>query len=178
MSNRSPFSDSPITVQMGEYTTVVPHRNAAEWVDAVHIGHGPDSVAVLLSRETTREILYDALAVGDITREEMADASHNLISQAVDGYQWWKTARLLLLSATPGALGHTVVRGMDPWTLTVTQWCAGVYTIFTENADEKAKGRFDASLEARPPGVEDDGDWGADAFDAMVNAARSMPGMR
>lgn len=177
MSERPPFSDDPITVDLGGERVMVPHRNAAEWINAIH---GPQSVpglVVVLARETSSELILDALGNGDLENEQLAAASYELLVQAVPFYRWWVTARLLMVSSKPDVLGRTVLAGMDPWTLTVAQWVAAVYVLLTKNADEKGKFKFDAQLEATPAGVEDD-DWGDESFDAMVAQARQMPGMR
>lgn len=176
MSDRSPFSDAPIVVHVGEQPVEIPHRNAAEWINAVHAANGPGALVVFLARENTSEIVKDELAAGLITLEEIQEASLDLIREAVP-YQWWKTVRLMFLSGRPEVLGRTVMHGMDPWELGISQWCAGVYALCTENSDDRGRLKFDASLESRPAGVEDDDVRGDESFDALVNQARNMPGM-
>lgn len=175
MDSRSPFSQDPIVVAVGSHRVHVPHRNAAEWVDAMQRRNGPGGVLLELCRENTHDILKDALITGDVSAQDVVEASHRLIETAIP-YRWWEATRLLVLSADTGVLGRTVLAGMDPWELTAAQWCAGVYAICTEHADEKGKFKFDAMLSNPPEGVDDDS-WGEESFDAMVAQARRMPGM-
>lgn len=177
VSSRSPFSQEPIQIWVGSYSCVIPHRNAAEWINALSLSDGPNMAAVNLARETSREILLDQMAAGEITTEEVAEASWSLLATGT-GYKWWEGARLLLGSSNPSILGRTVVTGMDPWTLTAAQWCAGVYQLCTEEADDRGRLKFDASLSMPPQGIQDDDDsWGAQSLGDMMAQARQMPGM-
>lgn len=175
MANRSPFAQEPIVVPLAGESVSVPHRNAAEWVTAAYQRNGPGGMLLELCRETTRSILRDELISGSVTVEQIADASHTLMQEAIP-YRWWESTRLLLVSGDPSVLGRTVVAGMDPWELTAAQWCAGIYTICTEHADDKGRLKFDAMLSQAPAGYEDDS-WGEESFTAMINEARRMPGM-
>ena len=176
MSSRTPFSDDALTVDLGGERVAIPHRNAVEWINAIH---GPQSVAglvVILARETSRELILDALSTGDLENEQLSKASYDLLKMAAPFYSWWVTAKLLILSGKPEVLGRTVLAGMDPWSLTVAQWVTAIYALLTEHADEKGRFKFDAMLQTPPAGIEDD-DWGDESFDAMVAQARRMPGM-
>lgn len=177
MPKRSPFAQDPIIVPLAGERVTVPHRNAAEWVDAAHTRLGPGGMLLALVREGTRENLRDALVAGDLEADQLSEASHELIQTATD-WKWWEATRLLLVSADTQVLGRTVARGMDPWVLTVAQWCAGVYFLCTEHADDKGRMKFDAQLSTPPAGVEDDDEWGNVSFESMVSQARNMPGMR
>lgn len=176
MTGRPPFSDDPIILEMAGERVAVPHRNAAEWVNAMHVSGAPGTLILTLAREASRDVILDELAVGSLEPDQLAAASYELLVQAVPHYRWWATARLLLLSAKPEILGRTVLKGMDPWSLSVAQWVTGIYAMATEHADEKDRFKFDAQLQTPPVGVEDD-DWGDESFEAMVASARRLPGM-
>lgn len=176
MADRSPFSQDHIVVPLAGELVSVPHRNAAEWVNALHARLGPGGMLLGLVRENTREAIREDLVVGDLEADQLIEASHKLIETATD-WKWWEAVRLLAVSADTQVLGRTVVKGMDPWELTVAQWCAGVYMLCTEHADEKGRMKFDAQLSTPPAGVEDDDSWGDMSFEAMVNQARNTPGM-
>ena len=154
MTNRSPFAQEPIVVPLAGESVSVPHRNAADWVAAAYQRNGPGGMLLELCRETTRSILRDELISGSVTVEQIAEASHQLMQEAIP-YRWWEATRLLLVSGDPSVLGRTVVAGMDPW---------------------EGRLKFDAMLSQAPAGYEDDS-WGEESFTAMINEARRMPGM-
>lgn len=155
---------------------VIPHRNAAEWVNAITADAGPNMLVVALARDLTRDVILDDLAVGQLNEDDLAQASWSLLAQGT-GMSWWEGARLLLASQNNGILGRTVASGMDPWELTAAQWCAGVYFLCTEHADERGRIKFDATLSQPPAGIKDESDWGSESIESMLAQARQMPGM-
>lgn len=161
-----PVAGRPFTVR---------RPSAAEWVEAMLCGQGPDGLLLELADRADAEELKDALAVGNLEPHHVTEASHELLTEAIP-YKWWESARLLILSSRADIVGRTVVAGMDPWKLTPAQWCAGVYRLCTENMDEKGLFKFDAAISSPPAGV-DDMEWGEESFDVMVAQARQMPGM-
>lgn len=163
------------TVPLTDQSVRVPYRPAEAWISALQES-GPGTVLLSLAGTTSAESLLDGMADGELDHQEVAAASHRLIEYAT-GRKWWEAVRLLAASVRPDVLGRTVLAGMDPWSLTPGQWCAGVYAIFTDGLDKDGLFKFDAMLGDPPEGVEDD-DWATDDFDSMVAAARSMPGQR
>lgn len=162
-------------VPLSNRTVQVPYRSAEAWISALRES-GPGTVLLSLVRQTASESLFEAMVDGKLDHRKVAEASYTLIECAT-GRKWWEAVRLLEASIRPDVLGRTVLAGMDPWSLTPGQWCAGVYAIFTEGLDKNALFKFEAMLGDPPAGVEDD-DWATEDFDAMVAAARSMPGQR
>ena len=68
-----------------------------------------------------------------------------------------------------------VLAGVDPWSLTVGQWCAAIYTLYTRDRKPDDVFKFDVLVNAAPAGEVDE--WGDDDYETMVQAARSLPGM-
>lgn len=163
------------TVPLADQTVRVPYRPAEAWITTLQES-GPGTVLLSLARTGASERLVDAMVDGTVDHVSVADASHKLIEYAT-GRRWWEAVRLLQASVRPDVLGRTVLAGMDPWSLTPGQWCAGVYTIFTDGLDKDGLFKFDAMLGDPPEGVDED-DWVTEDFDAMVAAARAMPGQR
>lgn len=153
----------------------VPFRPAEAWVSALGRG-GVETLLLDLAQPASSEVLIDGMATGDLDHAGVAGASQKLIEYAT-GRRWWEAVRLLQASVRPDVLGRTVLAGMDPWSLTPGQWCAGVYAIFTDGLDKDGLFKFDAMLGDPPEGVDED-DWADEDFDAMVAAARAMPGQR
>jgi hypothetical protein len=117
----------------------------------------------------------DDLAVGNLTQDDVFQTSYKLLEECT-GRRWWQAARILLTGEAPDFLGRATLAGMDPWNLTVGQWCSGLYALLTQNLDEPGRFKVDAQLSMPPAGVDDD-DWADDDFDQMVASARNMPGM-
>lgn len=151
-------------------------RPAGAWIEALSDSNA-GYIVVPMARGTTRDILLDAMADSEITDDQVAAASYKLISD-VTGYKWWEAVRLMLVSVRPDVLGRTVIRGMDPWSLTVGQWCAGVYALLTENMGKDDLFKFESMLGDPPEGADDDDEWDTEEFNSMVAAARAMPGQK
>jgi hypothetical protein len=173
----SPYSLGPVVIDLIGIPVAVPHRPAADWINAVSETTGPTAVLVQLAREGTREAVLNALAEGEMTQEELSAASYDLIKQSVPGFDWWETYRLLILSSDYNALGRCVLAGMDAWKLSVREWVSALYVLLTKDASETDKGKFDWALSEVPEGITPDDDWGDMSFDQMVANARNVPGM-
>jgi hypothetical protein len=177
MPEVNPFRRDPVVVEAKGFGVVaIPYAPASDWIMAVLTG-GPDTMVHTLCRAKDRAPLIDALINDVITAEDLSQASYDALD-SVAPFRWWETTRLIMLSAAQAFTGRTVVAGMDPSALTIGQWCAGVYHLATENADDKGKFKFDAMLSDPPAGVEDDDDWGTGDSAALFAAARSMPGQK
>lgn len=169
------LSHDAITVQVRGATVVVPYAPAARWSAAVTGAQGPGGALMRLADPDTRDILTQGLLYGDLTANDVFTASHDAIRLAT-GRSWWASARLLGLGSDARTLGAMVLAGVDPWTLTAGQWCAAVYTLHTQNQKPEDVFKFDALLNDAPAGEIDE--WGDDDFEAAVQAARSLPGMK
>lgn len=170
----SPYARHPITVDLRSLPVTVPYHPAADWIAATSAVTGPSGVLAHLAEDT--DTILDALASGDTTDQQLTDASYALLRAAVPDFNWWETYRLLQLSNDRLVTGRCALAALDPWALTAAQWCAAVYVLLKQGADPKDQFKFDAALSTPPEGV-DDGDWGDMAFDEMVSAARSTPGI-
>lgn len=178
MAEANPFSRSPLAADLGAgLGLLVPHAPAAKWIDAVISSPDPGKIILHLATEEAADQILDRMISGHLDPSDLDKASYGLIRQACPYPEWWKSVRLLVLSTGADVCGRTVAAGMDPWSLTAGQWVTGVYAMLAEGIPKDKLFQFDSSLEAVPPGVEDDV-WGADDFDAMVQQARMMPGMR
>lgn len=178
MSDRSPYTRAPLTVTVGGTFDV--HTEpawAAEWIECVISSAGTSALLVGLTDDDTGERLMGALLAGRVTVEEVQQGSYDLLG-AASPYKWWKTARLLALSAREDIAGHLTLAGLDPWRLTAAQWVTAVYALCTKGADAKARFKFDAPLDDPPAGVVDDAWMSEDDFAAMVAQARNMPGQK
>ncbi len=153
----------------------VPFCPAERWISALQES-GPATLLAVLARPATGESILDTLAAGEAGEDDLSTASYKLIEYAT-GYKWWEAFRLMTVSVRPDVLGRTVLAGMDPWFLTPGQWCSGVYALFTKDMGKDDLFKFDAMLGDPPEGVDDD-EWATEDFDAMVAAARAMPGQK
>ncbi|MYZ38436.1 MULTISPECIES: hypothetical protein [unclassified Streptomyces] len=168
------ISRSAVTVQVAGHPVTVPYRAAGHWLTAVADSR-PSLALMRLADEDGRAWLIGRLAAGDLALETAVQGSYDALSQA-GGRAWWESYRLLSLGAQPAVLGHLLLAGVDPWARSLGEWCAAVHTLMTRNSKEEDVFKFDSQLAAPPAGFEDEWDDSED-FDAMVAAARNMPGM-
>lgn len=176
MTTASPYARVPLTAELAGRPVDVPYRPAVDWIAAVSAVSGPRALLAHVVEDGERDKILDALAIGNLTDTALADASYALLRAAVPAFAWWEAYRLLHLSTDRTVSGRCALAGLDPWVLTAAQWCAALYVLLRESADQKDQFKFDAALSTPPPDAEDD-DWGDMNFDEMVSAARSTPGM-
>lgn len=174
-SARSPLSRALVPVSIAGRRYTVAHLSVSQWAEAMHGASGPYECIIPALHHRDREEVLDLMASGLLTAEDVHGASQRLL-ELVCPYRWWETYRLLMASMRPAVLGRTVVSGMDPDTLTLAQWCAGVFCLFTENLDAPGRFKFEAQLADPPDGVDDGDDWAYQDFEQMVAQARAMPG--
>ena len=162
---------------LGDLEVRVPWCPADRWISCTTATLGPVTTLVGLTDDATGAAVVERIVDGRVTPEAAAAAAYDLLGQATP-YKWWKSVRLMSLSCRDYIAGHLTLAGLDPRDLTVAQWCASVYTLITRNADDKTKFKTDVVFDDPPPGVVDD-DWmSPDDFNAMVAAARAMPGQQ
>jgi hypothetical protein len=162
-------------VSVGGRRFTVPFRNAADWTVAMETASGPYDCLLYLLEWRDRDQLLDGLAFGTVDASDLHSASHRLTEEC-SPYRWWETYRLLMVATRPTVLGRTVVKGMDPYSLTVAQWCSGIFSLLTEHLDDSGRFKFEAQLADPPDGVDDGDDWAYQDFEQMVAQARAMPG--
>lgn len=161
-------------MQVGKLEVSLPYRSAAQWAPALVTGRMHQMVAWGLPEEAVERLLL-SLVDGRLSERDIRDAAFSLIEKA-SGWEWWAAVRLVYYSEDASVLGRLVLAGVRPHEVSLAEWCAAVYAIFTKDAKHEDQFKFDALLHAPPPGYEDAWDDGTD-FDQMVQAARSMPGM-
>jgi hypothetical protein len=124
-------------------------RPAAEWTAV----RAEMDVIRFLSEED-RTAIGRMIIDGTVTSDNVVRAVHKVL-ETVTGRRWWEGQQLLLMSVQPEALGHLTLAGVDPWQRSAYEWCAATYALYTRNADEKERMRFDFQLSLPPKGYED-----------------------
>lgn len=175
MSDRSPYSRTPLYVDLGGLAVEVAYAPAAEWVNAVSSGAGALPLLTMLTDRPTGDRIVHGLIDGRYALREVQEAAYALLTEATP-YTWWKSARLLSVARQDDVAGHLTLAGVDLWSVTPAQLVAAVYTLLVKGLDAPKKFRVDAELDNPPPGVVDDA-WMSDAdFAALVAQARNAPG--
>lgn len=172
----NPYRQSSTAARIGGATVVVPYRCAAEWVSAL-TQTGPGGVLVPLLPRAQADKLLDLLADNGLTSRDLENASWEFMGDAIPGFKWWESFRLLTVATRRDAAGALTLAGIDLRSITASQLCCAVYTRCTEGKSDTELGRFEYELSNPPPGVEDDG-WGEMTLEEMAALARNMPGMR
>lgn len=142
---------------IGGRTLYLAWRPAAEWT-----GVRTEMDVVRFLAEDDRALVGRLIIDGAITSDNVVRAVHGVL-EAVTGRRWWEGQRLLVISTQPDALGHLTLAGVDPWQRSAYEWCAATYALFTRNADEKERLRFDFNLSIPPRGYSDE--WGTEGDD-------------
>lgn len=152
MTLRALLRPLPVQVAVGPLTVTV----AAGWADAWLValeGGRLDSVVPGMIGEADREELADALVSGAVTKDDIATAAQQAITEA-GARPWWETARLVSLSAaSEGAVATALVmQGLRPAEVTIGMWCTAVVSHVVPRMDEMTRMRFEGELRIPPGG--------------------------
>lgn len=145
----SPLARGPVPVVIGGQAFSLAWRPAAEWT-TVRV----EMDVIRFLSEEDRTAIGRMIIDGTVTSDNVVRAVHQVL-ETVTGRRWWEGQQLLLMSVQPEALGHLTLAGVDPWQRSAYEWCAATYALYTRNADEKERMRFDFQLSLPPKGYED-----------------------
>lgn len=165
-------SRAPVHLTVAGVPLVVAYVPAARWLEALR---DPFTAAAFLADDAGRDRLLDVMVERGGVKQPLRDASVGLIRRVSGREQWWETVRLAYLGAD-GLLGELTLRGVDPWAVSLGQWCAATYTAATRHAKTEDVLKFDAQIGFPPPGFEDEWDDGVD-LDAVESAMAGMAGL-
>lgn len=172
MTDPSLLSRRPLPVTLAGETFLLPWRPAAEWADCLN---RYTLLSVNLAEPKTRNRMAALLLDVPGTGEEIQRESYRLLSEQT-GRKWWEALRLLANANSPEALGHLTLEGVDPWSVSVGQWCAATYVLYTRNQDMQGRLKFDFTLSIPPEGFDDEWDDGADDVEAIAAAVAGLMG--
>jgi len=166
------ISRSPVTLTVAGVKVTVPFAPAAAWLDALQ---DPARAVLHLADKPSKERLMWALLDVPGAEDAIRAQSYDLIRRATGRSQWWESTRLANTAASPDVLGRLVLAGVDPHTRSIGEWCAAMYTVATQNADQTQQIKFDMTLAFPPPGYEDEWDDDED-YESMAAGFRDLPG--
>lgn len=175
MTDRSPYSRDPYPLLVGPLSYQLEYRPAGGWVPLLADGQVFRWVLSAMDSKQAAALAH-ALAVQQVSADDLKKGVLTLVCHASGYGQWWEAIRLCALSEGRQGAGLLTLQSVDPWGVTLAQWCHATYMLYTQHADDKARFKFDAQLATPPPGYEAAWDDGSD-FDMMVQASRSLPGM-
>lgn len=166
------LSRDPSTVRIGGREFLIPWQPAAVWIK--HLDYN-QVVAVRLVDPQERDVMAEAVLESPDGLEQLWAESRRVLSEQT-GRKWWEGLRLLATSVSPEVLGHLTLAGVDPWKVSLGQWCAATYTLCVRDADAKGRLKFDFSLSIPPEGFEDEWDDGADDAENIESAVAKLMG--
>lgn len=172
-SEFSALSRDPFPVTLAGVTFLIPWRPAAEWA---LLSQRMDLLAVRLADPADRDEMAQLAIASRDTAEEVTRESFRILGEQTGQSFWWAGARLIATSGSPETLGRLTLAGVDPWRVSVGQWCSATYALCTQNADEKSRLRFDFQLSIPPQGFEDEWDDDGDDADQIAAAVAGMMG--
>lgn len=164
------LSRSPISVTLGGQSFHIPWKSAAEW--AVSFDRYK-LLSVVLAEPKDRDRVALSLLDDPSLSEEIERESYRLLTEQA-GRPWWEVVRLVANSNAPEALGHLTLAGVDPWRVSLGQWCAATYALYTKDQNQEGRFKFDFLLAVPPEGFEEQWDDGADDADAIAAAVAGM----
>lgn len=163
---------APVRLTVAGVPVCVPYAPAGAWL--VPMGD-PFTVALAMADERSRDAVLDVMIERGGVRPELRAVSLELLARASGRDFWWEAVRLAYLGAGD-LLGELTLRGVDPWSVSLGQWCAAVYTACTREAKLEDRLKFDAQLGFPPPGFEDEWDDEVD-LDATEAAMAGIAGL-
>lgn len=169
---------SAIGVEALSRTWVIPALPARDWIEAVAAVRCPWSIFPGLLTSADMDQALDPILDGSADDFEMRVAGFEAIHLA-SGRPWWEAMRLVRMADDDlgDMVGRLAVAGIDPGTVPFALWCAAVYHLATKGADQKELLKFNNRLQAPPSMPEAFEASDQDDFAAMVEMARSLPGM-
>lgn len=172
MTDLLAFSRDPVPVTLCGETFWLPWKPAAGWLLKVdHL----DLLASLLATQEDRDRMAELTLFEPTGREQLRAESYRILGEQT-GRKWWESVRLLGTSGSPEILGSLTLSSVDPWSVSVGQWCAAVYALCTRNQDQQGRLRFDFSLSIPPEGFEDEWDDGSDSPEETASAVAKLMG--
>ena len=165
-------SRTPQRIAVAGIRLTIPYAPAAAWLDSLR---QPFTVALSMADSPSRDRLLDAMIERGGLTVPLRTASLDLLRRMSGWDFWWETVRLAGLGAGD-LLGELTLRGVDPWNVSLGQWCSATYTACIRDAKQEDRFRFDAQLSFPPAGYEDEWDDGVD-LDATEAAMAGIPGL-
>lgn len=175
MADRSPYSREPYALRAGSVTLAIAYRPAGAWVPPLASGQVLE-VLTGFCEPKGLGLLTQELACQRVSLDDVKNAALKLVCEASGWRRWWEAVRLCTLSESRDGIGHLALAGLNPWNMSLAQWCCATYVVYTQHLKPEDQFKFDAQLATPPPGIVDTWDDGSD-FDMMVQASRSLPGM-
>lgn len=142
------LAPAPILVTIGGRSWEIPPLPAEDWIRALMSGQVEAAVVPGLLADADAADVLDTALGGRLDETAWRRAVYGAISDAA-GRDWWQAIRLV--NAVDGdGLGRTygelVLRGVDPWRVSLGAWCAAVYALLARNLDEKGLARLNTKL--------------------------------
>lgn len=148
----------------------VPYAPAAQWLEV--LGRNPRLLVVQLAAGAAQATAERVFA-GELTEKELEAASFALLEQHT-GMDWWVALKIAYGSLSVGMLGELTLRGLNPYRVSIGQWCAAAHRLLFRNLDQKERLKMEFDLGLPPPGYEDAWDDGDEGFAAMAALERKM----
>lgn len=175
IASLAPFA---VTVDLYEREFTIPALPALDWLKVL-LEESPNlwNIVPGMLPEQDRVLVEDAVALGQISYQELLDVSHDVIA-VTTGRDYWFVLRLCaIVRASWDTVGGSIARlQLDARVLSLSAWIDAVFHVCCEmigSSGKDAKQKlvsFVSELEAPPPGesVEFDEEAEALAFERMV----------
>lgn len=144
-----------LEVDLAGHVFVVPALPAVAWFLAILDEDVPLPLIPGLMDADAEEQIADLLLDGEVTAEDIAIRSRELLTAAA-GRPWWEADRLIRSSgASWHIIGGELTRlGVDLASVSLAAALNAIYVVCVRTMDEKERNKFDIDLRLPPIGVE------------------------
>lgn len=144
------FRSTPYTVHVDDAEYVFHPVPAARWLDALGAPGWPLTVTSNFTEGMSYTRLYDALSEDRLPEDHVLRTARAALAEAA-GRPWWEAERLASMALRPEFLGHLLMRGADPATMTLAAFLALVHATVMQAQDRMGQMKFDAEISMPPP---------------------------
>lgn len=144
-----------LDVDLAGQTFTVPARPAADWFLAILDEDTALPLIPGMMAGDAEERIADLLLDGEVTAEEIATRSREVLTAAA-GRPWWEADRLIRSSGAQWHIigGELTRLGVDLGKVSLAAALNAIYVICVRTMDEKERNKFDIDLRMPPIGAE------------------------
>lgn len=140
-----------VLVDLGGREYRIPARPAADWMLIILERAWSDIVPGML--EGDLNVLFDQLALGEVTAADCERAAQDALGAAAGAHWWTVLALIHSAAADPAAFGELANSSIDLGTAPLGAALVSLYRIYTRDRDKKDVAKLNHELARLPEGV-------------------------
>lgn len=167
------FGIPSVFVEIGGYEYEVEGHSAADWVPLILSGRTFKVLPGWIDGDCTR--LEDGLLSGDITDEELDEATHDVMTVA-GGRVWWWCSQLITMVGGDNSVwaqlhGQMVLNGIKADQISLAAWVDALYSVAVSRyQSDEGRQKFDQAIDTPPSWIPLDPEEEGAAFMALMSS--------